>query len=158
MTNQLESIVLDTVSELVGKQELFTALDVSNAVKAGAPNRPSFPCRHREVRDIVRQAYTLGQLTGYGRTDIQVTLRDGSKENALLYYPDHLSPQDIDTQYPDSRRGITPAPSPTVVQAARKMVLKPKMLGQFLANRAKNLLSQVTGNAPTSDGDDDSAS
>lgn len=140
--NQLEQIVLDTVSEHIGKQELFTALDITNAVRAGNSGRPQFPCRHREVRDIVRQTFGGGQMTNYDRTNIQVRRSDGQQETAILYFPNHLAVTDIDAQYPDSRRGITATPSPSVVQAVKgssrspSIILKPKMLGQLLAQRA----------------------
>jgi hypothetical protein len=134
--NQFETVVHDTMSELIGKQELFTALDVSNAVKSGSASRPPFPCRHSDVRSVVRSAYQSGALTNYGRTSIQVRLQDGTMDNSLLYYPNHLSQSDIDDQYPDSRRGIAPTPSPTVIKAARAMITRPKMLGQMLAARA----------------------
>ncbi len=100
----LADTVADVVKALVDKDELFTALDVSNAVKVTNPL-----ARHSEIRDIVRGIYNTDmKAVGYTRTPIQVSLEDGSKTEALLYHPLHAS-WDITTKYDDQRRAAKPA-------------------------------------------------
>ncbi|CAK9252258.1 unnamed protein product [Sphagnum jensenii] len=118
----LEDTVRSVVNNLVSNSTLFTALDVSNAVKATHPL-----ARHREIRDLVRGLFFSDmQVKGYGKTPIQVQLADGSQVEALLYH--HLSDSwDLDTKYDDQQRSksaltpvaavTTPTPAPVVTPA-----------------------------------------
>lgn len=79
----LEDTVRLVVQDFVSREVLFTALDVSNAVKQQLPL-----ARHREVRDTVRNMFSTDiESQGWGRTPITVTLGDGSSAEALLYHP-----------------------------------------------------------------------
>jgi len=103
----LEDTVKQVVNDFVTSGTLFTALDVSNAVKT------TFPFyRHREIRDCVRGMYADMQALSYGRTPINVTLEDGTVAEALLYHP--LSDSwDLDTKYDTQKRTAGSNLSPT---------------------------------------------
>jgi len=100
-TKQLEDTVNEIIKTWVEEGKLFTALDVSLEVKKTMPF-----ARHREVRDVVRSEYADMQSSGYGRTDIDVTLNDGSTTKAMLYHP--LSDSwDLDAKYDAQKRAQT---------------------------------------------------
>lgn len=130
--------VEQTIESFIQNGEVFTALDVSNAVK-----KNGIACRHGEVRDHVRKMFRTGQLTGYTRGSILVTLSDGNSDQAMLYYPDTLTDDEVNDRYDQSRRNQTALPSPGVVVTSVKLLTKPKMLGQFLLGRAKQLVAST---------------
>lgn len=108
--SNLEATVRKVVDSFVNQSNLFTALDVSNEVKKTNPL-----ARHKEVRDIVRAIYSDMQVSGYGRTPIQVTLADGSQVDALLYHS-LADSWDLDVKYDNQKRAASlPAPAPMVV-------------------------------------------
>lgn len=100
--SSLENTVNDVIISFIGDEILFTALDVSNKVKELVPS-----ARHREVRDIVRQAWNDSiEPSGYARTPITVTLSNGNTAQALLYHP--LSDSwDLDNKYSVQKRAQT---------------------------------------------------
>jgi hypothetical protein len=108
----LEDTVRWVVGGFMNSDELFTALDVSNLVKAALPH-----ARHREVRDVVRAMFaTEIEPQGWARSPITVTLSDGSTQEALLYHP--LSDAwDLDNKYDARKRAVTSL-NPTTVAAA----------------------------------------
>lgn len=108
----LQDTVRSVVEEFILRDELFTALDVSNKVKASLPN-----VRHREVRDVVRNMFSSEiETRGYTRSPIRVTLGNGSTAEALLYHP--LSDTwDLDTKYDTQKRQQTSL-NPAAVAAA----------------------------------------
>lgn len=94
MNNTLEDTVRLVVEDFMTSDVLFTALDVSNAVKKVLPT-----AKHREVRDVVRSMF-LSEIEpkNWARSPISVTLADGSTTEALLYHP--LSDSwDLDSKY-----------------------------------------------------------
>lgn len=98
----LEDTVRTVVQDLISKEVLFTALDVSNAVKQAQPN-----ARHREVRDVVRGLFTSDiESQGWARTPITVTLGDGTTAEALLYHP-LTDSWDLDNKYDVQQRAQT---------------------------------------------------
>ena len=97
-TQQLSDVIQAIIGDWVKEEKLFTALDVSVEVKQTMPY-----ARHREVRDIVRAEYASMQNSSYGRTDIDVTLADGTAAKAILYHP--LSDSwDLDAKYSAQQR------------------------------------------------------
>lgn len=95
----LEDTVRAVVKDLMDKNELFTALDISNKVKIQLPH-----ARHREVREVVRALF-LNEIEpqGWTRSPISVTLGDGSIQEAFLYHP--LSDTwDLDIKYGQQKR------------------------------------------------------
>jgi len=97
-TQQLSDVIQAIINDWVKEEKLFTALDVSVEVKQTLPY-----ARHREVRDIVRAEYSSMQNSSYGRTDIDVTLADGTAAKAILYHP--LSDSwDLDAKYSAQQR------------------------------------------------------
>jgi hypothetical protein len=76
---------------------LFTALDVSNAVKQTLPT-----VRHREVSPLVRALFDQGFMgDAYQRTTINVIAEGRKPAEAFLY---HLSGADVVTGYGEERR------------------------------------------------------
>jgi hypothetical protein len=111
---KVEDVVSETVQEFIRDGVLFTALDVSNKVKDSLPL-----ARHREVRDLVRAAFTTEiEPAGYARTPISVTLADGSTTEALLYHP-LADSWDLDNKYGAQQRS---AAAVRPVQAAQTVV------------------------------------
>lgn len=98
----LEDTVRSVVQNFINNATLFTALDVSNAVKQALPN-----ARHREVRDVVRNMFCSDiESQGWARKAISVNLEDGTTAEALLYHP-ASDAWDLDTKYDDQKRAQT---------------------------------------------------
>lgn len=98
----LEATVRSVVESLVKMDALFTALDVSNAVKQQLPLT-----KHREVREIVRTMFATDiEPQGWARTPIVVNLDDGSTAEALLYHP-LADSWDLDNRYDTQKRTAT---------------------------------------------------
>jgi hypothetical protein len=109
----LEDTVEAVVRDFVADGLLFTGLDVSNKVKEYMSN-----ARHSEVSDLVRLSFASEmEPSGYAKTPINVTLRDGSVRTALLYHP--LSDSwDLDSKYDTQKRAqVTVKPGATPVPA-----------------------------------------
>ena len=100
--SNLNDVVRSVIVDFVKGDKLFTGLDVSNEVKNLLPF-----ARHSEVSDLVRQMFpTDMETSGYGRTPIDVTLKDGSSRTAMLYHP--LSDSwDLDSKYDTQMRAQT---------------------------------------------------
>jgi hypothetical protein len=100
--SSLQDTVRLVVQDFMGRNVLFTALDVSNAVKQQMPQT-----RHREVRDVVRGMFTTDiETQGWARTPITVNLDDGTTAEALLYHP-LTSSWDLDNEYSAQQRSAT---------------------------------------------------
>lgn len=112
--NSVKEIVTIVINDFIDQEILFTALDVTNEVKKELPLTS-----HREVRDLVKEAYPSMQSFGYGRTTIQVFLRDGSSQDAFLYHS-LADSWDLDMKYDTIKRGqiSLPISSTSVIQAA----------------------------------------
>jgi len=141
--NLVEQSVESALNTMISNGEVFTALDVSNAIK-----KSGVACRHGEAREYVRNYYRAGRMSDYTRCSIVVTLPNQDVDQAMLYYPDTLSQADLEDQYPLAKRAQTASPSPNVVVSTAKMLTRPKMLGAFLMNKAKQFVST------TNDSDD----
>jgi hypothetical protein len=108
----LEDTVRTVVQDLISSEVLFTALDISNAVKQQLPN-----ARHREVRDVVRGMFTSDiESAGWARTPITVTLGDGTTAEALLYHP-LTDSWDLDNKYDVQQRTASSFRPVAVAQA-----------------------------------------
>ena len=100
--SNLEDTVRSVVQDFVKNEVLFTALDVSNAVKQVLPH-----AKHREVRDVVRGIYATDiESASWARTPITVTLGDGTTAEALLYHP-LVDSWDLDNKYDAQKRAST---------------------------------------------------
>jgi hypothetical protein len=117
----LEQLVLDVIEEFVNESKLFTALDVSNKLK----ETQSF-IKHRDVREIVRRAWSDAVVfPNYNRTNITVTLQDGTTTEAALYH--HISDTwDLDSKYSDQMRK-----SKSLHAAANPVVTNPMSADPF---------------------------
>lgn len=115
--SNLDDTVRSVVADFIKNGVLFTALDVSNAVKRSIPF-----AKHREVRDVVRSMFANDiESQGWARTPITVNLEDGTTAEALLYHP--LSDSwDLDDKYDTQKRASTSfrpaAAAQATVQAA----------------------------------------
>jgi len=103
--SDVKNVVKQIVKSFVDQGWLFTALDISNAVKQQLPY-----VKHREVRDIVRDLFVVElEPQGWAKTPITVKLADGSSATALLYH-DLASSWDLDTKYNDQQRAQVAVP------------------------------------------------
>ncbi|HUJ57768.1 MAG TPA: hypothetical protein VLX92_04735 [Kofleriaceae bacterium] len=116
--DQLATVTARVVDELTGGALLFTALDVSNAVKQALPG-----ARHREVAPIVRALYDRGAMGAYTQTMIDVMAGGSTPARAFLYHlPEHAT-----TMYDDRMRAQVATPpshaarqQPDLGQSARE--------------------------------------
>jgi hypothetical protein len=90
----LEMVTARVLDRFTGAAMLFTALDVSNAVKQTLPD-----VRHREVSPLVRETFARGGLGKYRQTLIDV-MANRQKTEAFLY---HL-PSQSTSLYDESMR------------------------------------------------------
>lgn len=128
----LEDTVHSVVQGFINNATLFTALDVSNAVKQALPN-----ARHREVRDVVRNMFCSDiESQGWARKAITVNLEDGQQAEALLYHP-ASDAWDLDTKYDDQKRAQT---------SLRPVVAAQAVLAQAVASIP---VGSTIGTAPT---------
>jgi hypothetical protein len=108
----MEDTVRSVVTDFMTRGVLFTALDVSNAVKTTLPHT-----RHREVRDVVRAMFSTDiEVQGWARTPITVTLPDNTTAEALLYHP-LTDSWDLDNKYSNQQRTATSFRPLTAAQA-----------------------------------------
>ncbi|MDP3498970.1 MAG: hypothetical protein Q8S33_01505 [Myxococcales bacterium] len=84
---ETEAVTARVLDRFTAAAMLFTALDVSNAVKESLPD-----VRHRDISPLVRQALERGALGPYQSTQIDVNA-GGKTVQALLYH--------LPTQAPD---------------------------------------------------------
>lgn len=105
----VEQVTRRVIDNLVDQGFMFTALDVSNAVKDHLPG-----VRHREVSPIVRSLFEDAAMgDDYTRTEISVTA--GARQvSAFLYHSEDDEAQDYDgnlrqqqARPPSARRGPT---------------------------------------------------
>jgi hypothetical protein len=92
---QLEAVLARVLDTFTSAAMLFTALDVSNAVKKTLPD-----VRHREVSPLVRAAFGRGSMGKYRQTLIDVIAEGRKPAQAFLY---HL-PAHPTSNYDDSMR------------------------------------------------------
>jgi hypothetical protein len=99
----LEAVTTRVIDSYTEMGVLFTALDVSNAVKQTLPG-----VRHREVSPIVRDLFQRGVMgADYESSNIQVTTPKGDTVGALLY---HLDDDDADMYGPSMRSQLAITP------------------------------------------------
>ena len=90
----LAAVTARVLDRFTASAMLFTALDVSNAVKETLPD-----VRHRDVSPLVREVFDNDGMGPYEQTQIDV-MAAGKKVQALLY---HLPTQDPE-RYDESMR------------------------------------------------------
>jgi len=102
MSNQrLREITERIVDELTGAAMLFTALDVSNAVKIEIPE-----ARHRDIAPMVRDMFDRRGMGAYIQTMIDVMAKGSTPARAYLY---HL-PEQPTSMYDDRMRNQLATP------------------------------------------------
>jgi hypothetical protein len=79
---QLAHVTARVLDRFTASGMLFTALDVSNAVKEALPD-----VRHRDVSPLVREAFDNDSLGSYAQTLIEVNAGQ-EKVKAYLYHPE----------------------------------------------------------------------
>lgn len=143
MTQLEEDSVRSIVKNFMSNYMLFTALDISKEAKKVFPQ-----LRHRDVRDVVRTIFSSDmEPNGWARTDITVTLSDGSQQTALLYYPLSAS-WDLETLYDDQKRSqvsnksVPPAVA-AMTQAVLDAVSQPAVVTAVVATSVANTAMDV---------------
>lgn len=171
----LRAVTQRVLDSFTGQGALFTALDVSNAVKGTLPD-----VRHREIAPVVRELFERGAMGDYAQTLIDV-LADGHKQTqAYLYHLYEHSP----SLYDDTMRtqlAIPPVSVSTAVnddssldghsvdapvlvgrdgraRVPRQLLLNAGVTGEVISAKAevsppRVVLSQ--GSSDTGDGEDD---
>lgn len=81
---ELVAVTARVVDKFTSSAMLFTALDVSNAVKASLPD-----IRHREVSPLVRETFDRGGMGVYKQTLIDVMAGRKKTEAFLYHLPKH---------------------------------------------------------------------
>lgn len=106
MNTHLTDAVEAATLQKMQKQESFTALDISNMLKAA-----QLPFRHREVSEVVREIYTSGAMScfDYDRTLIPVWTDGGTKAaEAYLYHHSDAAPLDYTARSQDALKTVSP--------------------------------------------------
>jgi hypothetical protein len=81
----LRAVTQRVVDTFTGLGSLFTALDISNAVKQTLPD-----VRHREVSPLVRELFGKGAMGDYRQDTIEVMANGETPTQAFLYHlPEH---------------------------------------------------------------------
>ncbi len=109
----LYAVTARVVDEFTSAAMLFTALDVSNAVKQTVPE-----ARHREISPIVRDIFERRGMGAYIQTSIKVVAAGKGPTTALLY---HLPEQPPD-MYDDTMRQQLAIPPQRQQQAPEPQV------------------------------------
>ena len=95
----LVDLVTSVCKDFSDNNTLFTALDISHEVKKSLPH-----ARHSEVRNIIRDIFISEiEPVGYMKTNIPVTLADGTVVSAILYH-NASDLYDLDLKYDDQKR------------------------------------------------------
>ena len=110
----LYAVTARVVDEFTSAAMLFTALDVSNAVKQTIPE-----ARHREISPLVRDIFERRGMGAYIQTSIKVVAAGKGPTTALLYHLpeqtedmyDHTMRQQL--AVPPQQRQQAPEPDPT---------------------------------------------
>jgi hypothetical protein len=106
--DELYAVTARVVDEFTSAAMLFTALDISNAVKQTLPD-----ARHREISPIVRDLFERRGMGAYTQTLIDVNASGGKTAKAYLY---HL-PEQGPAMYDDSMRSQLATPPQRRAQA-----------------------------------------
>ena len=118
----LETTVKEVILDFTNAYEMFTSLDISNAVKN------KITCRHREVAPLIRGLFEGAIIDdedtfeGYARTLIDVSLANGSVARAFLYYPVGDDPTDYNTTDLRPKTPTTTPDTPTTVPNTKRSV------------------------------------
>jgi hypothetical protein len=99
--DELYAVTTRVVDEFTSAAMLFTALDISNAVKQTLPD-----ARHREISPIVRDLFERRGMGAYTQTLIDVHAAGGKSAKAYLY---HL-PEQAPAMYDDNMRSQLATP------------------------------------------------
>lgn len=99
--DELYAVTARVVDEFTSAAMLFTALDISNAVKQTLPD-----ARHREISPIVRDVFERRGMGAYTQTLIDVNAAGGKSVKAFLY---HL-PEQAPAMYDDAMRSQLATP------------------------------------------------
>ena len=97
----LYAVTARVVDEFTSAAMLFTALDVSNAVKQTVAD-----ARHREISPIVRDIFERRGMGAYIQSSIDVMAQGNKPARALLYHLPEQSP----TMYDDTMRAQLAVP------------------------------------------------
>ncbi|RLG43544.1 MAG: hypothetical protein DRN81_06350 [Thermoproteota archaeon] len=134
------NLILEMLDEKVKGLDMFTAFDVTTAV------RLKDDVYHSEVRDFVNTAFLTGQMAGYNRELITLSLPN--KPQALVYFPDgelasnyHLAIDNTVSDPDDEDDDNTVSSDPEVFN----------LTAEGRINIPDNLISQITPTGGTYD-------
>lgn len=103
---QVTNVIERALLERLQARESFTALDISNALKADR-----YAVRHRDVAAVVRAIYASGAMRryGYAAALIPVAADGGAKAaEAYLYHPCSANPEDYTARSQDALPPVPP--------------------------------------------------
>lgn len=119
LTNEQRSMIDNEVAIWMDAKRMFTAFEISRAVKA-----KGIGLRHRDMKEEIHHAISNRRSRTYTRT-----LRDvGAPEQAWLYHPLNENPFNFQPLPRSDRRSPSTSPQPTVTPspAATSNPFKPK--------------------------------
>ena len=112
ITNLVEQAVLDRM----WAKASFTALDISNHLKA-----ERYPVQHREVAETVREIYESGAMAyyDYERDTIPVSTAGGTKPSrAFLYHWEETKPRTYQTRDLNALPPVSPSQARDITDSA----------------------------------------
>ena len=92
--------VATVVDEFVQEGEMFSAFDVTRALRDRLPNEN---VRHVGVKTEVHNIFTNGDMTIYQREQVDV----GTRINPFIYHLPHEDPEDYNPRWLDAKLGNT---------------------------------------------------
>ena len=105
--DELYAVTARVVDEFTSAAMLFTALDVSNAVKQTLTD-----ARHRDISPIVRDLFERKGMGAYTQTQIDVMAAGNKPAKALLYHLPEQAPRSTTTRCAASSRRRRSAAAP----------------------------------------------
>ena len=123
MNSQITPIVEQAVVERMQAKASFTALDISNALKA-----ERYPIKHADVAGVVRDIYASGAMDFYGfdRRLIDVVTDEGTKKaKAFLYRHDGTRDRDYTAR---TQTALPPVPATQARDLSDAVVALPAVL------------------------------
>lgn len=137
--------IMEILDEKIQNEEVFTAFDITTAVRAATADTVI----HNDVRSIVNDDFIASKMVGYNRDLVTLDLSNSPK--AFVYFPDTKQAEDhpLVTMAAVSIPSIpsTPVSTPAVTLDADEY----KTTKEGRVQIPRKLLSQVTPNAGTYD-------
>jgi len=134
-TTVLAATILETIQDKVANGEVFTAFDITLAVRKDEAGKVP----HHDIRRILNNEFDTGQLGGYDRE--LCVLNAANKPQALVYFP--IGQVASDHPLVDSSSSPTPVSSTDSTDSTDDLDVI-TMTAEGRINIPKNVLEQVT--------------